>query len=97
MSSELPALADVAAAALAVGLLFCARFALALRRLRSEAGDTGGSARNLWNVREAGRFGADREPERRHALRQGIMGLAFLAAALLVYGWLLFAPSGALS
>lgn len=93
MSNQLPALADVAAAALAVGLLFCLRFALALRRLRAQSGRTGGNVGNAWGTREATHFGVEREPERRHALRQLSVGSALLVVALLLYGWLVLKPA----
>ncbi len=91
MRNELPALADLAAAALTVGVLFVARFAFALRRLRMGGEGPGGTIRNAWGVRTAGYFGDDREPERRHASRQLTIGFAFLAVALALYGWLVSA------
>ncbi|WP_062011472.1 hypothetical protein [Aureimonas sp. AU4] len=88
MWNELPALSDVAAASLAVGVLFLARFALALRRLRADSGLRGGGMRHAWGVRFAGSFGTEHEPERRHAARQLGIGLVFLSIAVALYGWL---------
>lgn len=88
MPDALPSISDIAAAALAIGLLFLARFALALRRLRVEGRPYGGSVGDLWGSRRVDFFGAEREPERRHAVRQFGLGIVFLAVALALYGWL---------
>lgn len=90
--SEIPPASDIALALVVVGALFLLRFLLAVRRLRAASGQEGVPL--LAAARAATRpqaFGADREPERRHAMRQFIAGLVFGLFGLLLSSWLLVA------
>ncbi|WP_427023403.1 hypothetical protein ACP4J4_12675 [Aureimonas ureilytica] len=92
MPLDLPPLSDIATAFVFVGALFVLRFLLALRRLRSETGARAGFAlSDFARTRRANAFGAEHEPERRHAVRQLYTGLAFLALGVGLFGWLLAA------
>ncbi|MFD2238567.1 hypothetical protein [Aureimonas populi] len=84
---ELPSAPEVALTLLVVGLLFLVRFVLAIRRLEPQGGQP-----ILQQCRRVSRpcaFGADLEPERRHALRQLVTGIAVSGAGLAFGGWLL--------
>lgn len=86
---DVPAPTDILAAAFAVGILFLARFALALRRIRGEPDARWQGGLEAW--RDATRpmsYGASQEPNRRHAARQLYLGLFFLALSAIVAAWL---------
>ncbi|WP_185982790.1 hypothetical protein [Aureimonas mangrovi] len=89
--SELPTVEDLALVAGVLGLLFLMRFALALRRMRVEAGEPVDILADARHVRLAGAFGEKREPERRHAARQLLLGLVFAFAGLAIAGGMLVA------
>lgn len=87
---ELPPLPDIATAFVFVGALFVLRFVLALHRLRKEAGLAGGfSLADFARVRRPGAFGEDREPERRHAARQLLIGFGFFGFGVGLFAFLL--------
>lgn len=93
---ETPQLGDTALVLSIVGALFLLRFVLAVRRLRQASGRS--AVGSLWD--DAGRvtipaaFGADLEPERRHAVRQFTMGAALSASGLALAIWLLLSGEG---
>jgi hypothetical protein len=89
---ELPPLDQLALGALVVGLLFCVRLLLAVRRLRAEAEERGGfSFGDLARIRTAGAYGVALEPNRRYALRQFVTACVLLTAAFVLFAWLLLA------
>ncbi|KQT53280.1 hypothetical protein ASG43_18850 [Aureimonas sp. Leaf454] len=91
---ELPPLDQLALGALVVGVLFCVRLLLAVRRLRGESEGRGGfSLGDLRRIRTAHSYGASLEPNRRYALRQFVTACVLLAIALLLFVWLLLAGS----
>ncbi|WP_279479848.1 hypothetical protein [Aureimonas sp. SK2] len=86
---DMPAPTDVLAAAFMVGVLFLVRFALALRRIRSEPGATWQGGVEAWrDVTRPQSYGAAQEPNRRHAARQLYLGLFFLALSAILGMWL---------
>ncbi len=81
--------ADILAASLAVGVLFVVRFALAMRRIRHDVGSAWSGGVEAWrDVARPMAYGAAFEPNRRHALRQLVLGLFFVALSALLGIWL---------
>lgn len=86
---ETPAPTDLLAAAFAVGVLFLVRFVLALRRIRRELGARWPSEPQAWRgVTRPLAFGEAMEPDRRHAMRQLVVGMFCLALAAILALWL---------
>lgn len=86
---EPPALSDVFLASALVGLLFLVRFVLTMRRHGTAVAPAGETLRErLRRAVTPGGFGAEREPERRHASRQLVTGSFFLAVGVILGVWL---------
>ncbi|MEC5322389.1 hypothetical protein [Aurantimonas sp. A3-2-R12] len=87
---EIPPLDTIATATLAVGALFLLRYFLAMRRIWKVAGHRPSfQFGDYFRVMKRDAFGAELDPERRYAARQLIFGVVFIAAGLLLFGWLL--------
>lgn len=87
---EIPPLDTIATATLAVGALFLLRYFLAMRRIWKIAGHRPSfQFGDYFRAMKRHAFGAELEPERRYAARQLVFGVVFIAAGLLLFGWLL--------
>ncbi|HDZ75361.1 MAG TPA: hypothetical protein ENH55_21860 [Aurantimonas coralicida] len=87
---EIPPLDTVATATLAVGALFLLRYFLAMRRIWKVTGYRPSfQFGDYFRAMKRDAFGTELEPERRYAARQLVVGVVFIAAGLLLFGWLL--------
>ncbi|WP_062202814.1 hypothetical protein [Aureimonas sp. AU12] len=87
---EIPAISDIASAAVLVGALFVVRYLVAMRRIWMTVGRPRGFViADYWRATQVLAFGPEFEPDRRHAARQLYVGLAFLALGLVLFAWLL--------
>lgn len=84
----IPPAGDIAMAATVVGVLFLVRFLLTLRRIRAAEGRASTMWADLGLVTRPLAFGRAAEPDRRHAMRQFVVGAVFTACGLSISAWL---------
>ena len=90
--TDVPAISDIASAAVLIGVLFVVRYVVALRRIWINAGRPRDFAfTDYRRAMQADAFGSELEPDRRHAARQLYVGLIFLGLGLVLFAGLLTA------
>ncbi|KHJ54155.1 hypothetical protein LA66_11825 [Aureimonas altamirensis] len=83
----IPPAGDIAMAATVVGVLFLIRFLLTFRRIRAGEPRATTMWADLGQVTQPLAFGRAAEPDRRHAMRQFVVGAVLTACGLAIAGW----------
>ena len=86
---DVPPIGDWALVSTVVGAVFLVRYLLMVWRIRKAAGreNTGSVFADAGRVTTREAFGADLEPERRHAVRLFVIGAVFSAVGFALAGW----------